>query len=235
MAEVIPLETLFAPVREDCPRLRGAVIRFMALPAPRIPLGVFSASGLYRWGAAGLTIAPLDQDFPWFAIARVQFLGTERQASPHAINGVVRCGLPGLLQDFLGTRGVLRCTVLVLTECEQRKQKYREHSCSNEGGCDSTGDKPLVPANGCYRHDNRQSCCPKQYDGPFVGRRGVRGSGEQRRQATDDEQEEQAISLTGRWTTAQAAARTGRRRSSAPHGRGAVPTEVCVRNCWTLA
>jgi hypothetical protein len=90
VAEVTALDTsTFAPVHEDWPRVRGAVVRFMALPAPRIPLSVFSASGLYRWGAAGITIAPLDQDFPWFSVARVQFLGRERQASPHARSGVV--------------------------------------------------------------------------------------------------------------------------------------------------
>ena len=44
-------------------------------------------------GAAGITIAPLDQDFPWFSIARVQFFGRDGQASTHTMNGVVGGGL----------------------------------------------------------------------------------------------------------------------------------------------
>jgi hypothetical protein len=76
------------PVRNDWPRVRGAVIRFMALPAPRLPLIVFAASGWDRWGAAGLTIPPLDQDFPCFSIVRVKVLGREGQAFPGKMPGV---------------------------------------------------------------------------------------------------------------------------------------------------
>ena len=109
VAAAIPFETLrFEPVREDWPRGRGAVIRFMALPAPRIPLSVFAASGLYRWGAAGLTIAPLDQDFPWFSIARVQFLGRERQAFLRIAFWCTAGRLVLLLRDFLVPRWLRR-------------------------------------------------------------------------------------------------------------------------------